>query len=239
MNPIRDLDSLDFNAYSTILFDADDTLFDFAAAEAYALRALFSELGLTLTPEIDALYQEINGGLWKALEQGSITKKQLTDSRFALLFDRLGQTRDGPVLNERYLDYLSEGSQPFPGAEELCRKLHARGIELDIVTNGITRVQTGRLEKSSLRPYIRHLFISEAVGAAKPSPVFFEHVLNSIAEKDKSRVLVIGDSLSSDICGACNAGLDCCWLSVSSLPKGMSFKPNWHAASIHELLSIL
>ena len=82
---MRELRTLNFNAYSTILFDADDTLFDFGAAESYALRMLFSELGLELTPEIDAVYQEINKGLWKSLEQGSITKKQLTDSRFALL----------------------------------------------------------------------------------------------------------------------------------------------------------
>lgn len=239
MTAMRELRTLNFNAYSTILFDADDTLFDFGAAESYALRMLFSELGLELTPEIDAVYQEINKGLWKSLEQGSITKKQLTDSRFALLFERLGEHRDGPALNERYLDHLAEGSTPFPCSEALCKALYERGISLDIVTNGITRVQTSRLEKSILRPYIRNLFISEAVGAAKPSPVFFSYVLDAIPEKDLSKILLIGDSLSSDILGANQAGLDSCWISASTLPADGPAHPTWQAASVEDLLKLL
>ncbi len=193
--------------YTTILFDSDDTLLDFKASERQAIYRAFELADLPFDEEIRAVYSEINHGLWKALERAEISTEELLCERFRRLFERYCYDYDPSAMNDLYFNCLSETAFTMQGAVEVLEYLSGR-YELDIITNGVGYIQTARLGNADIRKYIKHLFISGEIGISKPHKGFFDYVLSHIDEKDKSKILVIGDSLTSDIKGAINAGLD-------------------------------
>lgn len=212
--------------YSTILFDADNTLLDFDMAEKNALTQILGEIGVDVTDEITKLYSEINLSYWRAFERGEVTKAELRTRRFKDLFEQIGFDYKGDLLfvADTYLSYLAKGAFLLDGALYLCEKLKEAGYLLYIITNGVSATQKSRLSKSGLDKVMDGVFISEDIGVQKPFLKFFEYVFENIREKDKSKIIVVGDSYGSDIKGACNAGLDCVWLNrkneenVHSLP---------------------
>lgn len=220
--------------YDTILLDADNTLFDFDAAEHAALCRALEERGYPFTPETEALYLSINRPLWAAFDRGEVTQDFLVVERFRQLVDRLGGSHDPAALNRDYLTYLSQGSQLLPGAEALCRDLWTAGCRLVLATNGVARVQRARLEASPLKPYFSALIISQEVGAQKPQRAFFQAALTTLGLQDSSRCVMVGDTLGSDIRGGIDAGIDTIWYN----PRGQSpggLHPTYIAASFQEV----
>lgn len=205
--------------YELLLLDADETLFDFRRAEAFALERAFAERGLAASPETVACYDAINKEIWRRFERGEIDQATLKVERFALLFADLGVGLDPADFSERYLAWLGRGAFLLPGAEELCAYLAAK-YRLAIVTNGIAKVQRPRFEASPIRRHFGAIVISEEVGAAKPQPAIFERACEAMGVFDKSKVLMIGDSLSSDIAGGAAFGVDTCWLNPSGASAG-------------------
>lgn len=205
--------------YTALLFDADNTLLDFDMAENQGLKSVMADYNVPVTDENCKKYSEINSALWKRFEKGEITKADIKITRFKTFFKFLGiKDEVDPIkVNETYLGYLGEGGFTIEGAVDLCESLKRKGYDLYIVTNGIASTQAKRLQKSGLLPYFTKVFVSENVGYQKPMKEFFDFVLDNISEKDKGRVLVIGDSLSSDIKGARNAGLDYIWYNHDKL----------------------
>ncbi|MCE1196668.1 YjjG family noncanonical pyrimidine nucleotidase [bacterium] len=203
--------------YELLLLDADETLFDFRRAEAFALEGAFAERGLAATPEAVARYDAINKDIWRRLERGEIDQATLKVERFALLFAEMGVALDAADFSDLYLAWLGRGSFLLPGAEELCAYLAAK-YRLAIVTNGIAAVQRPRFEVSPIRRHFEAIVISEEVGAAKPHPAIFERACEALGVFDKSKVLMIGDSLSSDIAGGAAYGVDTCWLNPGGAP---------------------
>lgn len=227
--------------YTTLLFDADNTLLDFDKAENVALKNVMKDYSLPVTEENCRKYSEINDALWKKFEKGEIEKADIKATRFKEFFEFMGVTESfNPLsVNDAYISYLREGGYTVEGAAELCESLKKKGYTLYIITNGIASTQAGRLQKSGLLPYIEDVFVSEAIGFQKPKKEYFDYVLRSINETDKDKVLVIGDSLSSDIRGAQNAGLDCIWYNhrKEEIPENISAKAI--VGDIRELQNIL
>ena len=199
--------------YKYLLFDLDNTLMDFDRAEETAFYAAFSASDLVVDDHVYALYHEINAGLWKRLEKGELSRERLKDLRYEMLFQRLGIPDDGKSreVSDRYFTELSRQQFMMDGAEDVCRILRPR-YKMYIVTNGTYEVQKGRFFGSPLEKYFDDIFVSEHIGAAKPSPVFFDHVVKTVGDEDRSAYCVIGDSLTSDIDGALAAGMDAIWL---------------------------
>lgn len=197
--------------YTTLLFDLDDTLLDFGKAEDNAITLLLEKYNLPASEENKRLYSEINKSKWHALEKGEITRKELFASRFPDYFSALGVEIDGAVANAEYISFLGQGHFLLDGALETCRQLSDK-YTMYIITNGAKKAQEGRLGNSPLMQYFDGVFISEEIGFDKPKKEYFDYVCAHISEKDKSKILVIGDSLSSDIAGAVGYGLDCCWV---------------------------
>ena len=204
--------------YTTLLLDADETIFDFLKGERTSLRQVLRARGLPHGDDILERYHWINDGLWHAFERKEITKEALKRERFARLAKESGfpPGLDIGKLNADYLAQLGESDYLLPGARAFLNKLKDGGYDLVLITNGVARTQLRRLEKSGLSPLFSHVFVSEAVGAQKPLRAFFDAVLAAVDETDPAKLLVIGDSLGSDIQGAANAGLDCVWFN----PKG-------------------
>ncbi len=224
--------------YQTLLFDADDTLLNFPRTERAALRKLFADYGIPCTEQLLRRYYEGNQKLWRMLERGELDKPTLLATRFRLFFDSIGRTDDPLEANARYLDYLSQKAYHMPHAIEVCRKL-SQACELYVITNGVAAVQYGRWAVSPLRKYFRAIFVSEEIGAEKPSPVFYRSVLNRIPQQDKRRILVIGDSVISDIGGGKNAGLDTCLYARSARMREIACDATYRIGDLRELYRIV
>ena len=224
--------------YDVILFDADNTLFDFDRAEEEALRATLARYGLPVTARSVAAYLAINRELWARFDRGEVSREWLVVERFARLLRTLGRPGDPAAMNRAYLTRLGEGAFLLPGAEALCRALAPR-CTLAIVTNGVALAQRARFEASPLRDVVPWLFISEEVGASKPDPAFFAPVLRALGEPDRARVLMVGDNLLTDIRGGINAGLDTAWFNPNHLPGGPDVRPTWEVDGFPALEALI
>ena len=196
--------------YRWLLFDADNTLFDFDAAEEFAIPRTLLHYGLPADEESKGRYRAVNAALWASFDRGEIDQEKLVVERFARFLEGEGRQGDPAEWNRAYLDRLAEGSVLLPGAEALCRALAER-YDLALVTTGVPYVQRRRLEASPLAPLFgERVYISGELGCRKPERIYFEKVLDGLGA-EPWEALVIGDSLSSDIQGAANAGLDSIW----------------------------
>ena len=197
--------------YDLLLCDADDTLFDFGKAEENAFADACAVMGFAATKELLEIYSVINEALWKLLEQGGITQKVLRVRRFEQFLEKICRTDlDAQAMSDAFVQSLGRQSVPIDGAIEAIARW-SKIVPVIIVTNGIAKVQHNRMNGSEVRHYIRGMVISEEVGAAKPDPKMMEVGMEMAGVTDKSRVLMLGDSLSSDMAAAANAQVDACW----------------------------
>ena len=225
--------------YKYLLFDLDHTLLDFDAAEDIALSQLLKEEGVVDIQAYKDYYVPMNKALWKDLEQKKITKAELINTRFAKLFAHFGIEKDGAYLAERYQFFLSKQGQTFPGVEDLLKKLISKGCKLYAATNGITYIQTGRLEQSGIAPFFKEIFISEKLHTQKPDAEFYEKIGARIPNFDKNQTLMIGDSLSADIQGGNKAGIDTIWYNPHHLENKSLAQPTYEVDSYQALLDCL
>ncbi|MBQ7045545.1 MAG: YjjG family noncanonical pyrimidine nucleotidase [Clostridia bacterium] len=195
--------------YTTLLFDNDNTIMDFTAAEHAALKKAFLELGIKISEEQVKIYSDINENCWKQFERGEITKPDVLRLRFERFVESQKFDLAPSAAAAAYENNLSLEHIVFDGAFNLLEQLKA-DFDLYLVTNGAEHIQKRRLKESGVENYFLKLFISEQMGTQKPKKEYFDAVLSQINETDKSKVLIIGDSLTSDILGGINAGLDTC-----------------------------
>ena len=203
--------------YKTVLFDADNTLLDFLRSEREALSDTLLKMGITPGEELITTYSRINDANWKRLERGEITKSELRTARFAEFCAHFGFALDAVEMADNYLNALCTKRFLMPGAVALCERL-SKECRLYIITNGIAAVQHGRFDHSPLAPFFSGAFISDELGCEKPAKAFFDLVAASIPDFDPVTTLVVGDSLTSDIAGGINAGLDTCWFNPAGKP---------------------
>lgn len=227
--------------YKYILFDNDGTLMDFAQAEARALEISYNNSPLSAllpySPFIFESYERCNKAWWKKLEKGECTKAELQYGRFADFFEAIGLIGDADAFNSDYMESLGKGQDLLPGAAEICRVLSER-YDIYIITNGVAVTQHRRIDSCGYVKYIKGMFVSEETGFAKPKKEYFDYVLSAIGAKSEE-CIVIGDTLSSDILGANNAGIDCIWYNPTkeALPEG--FKVTFEVDSLEKIAEIL
>ena len=224
--------------YRWLLFDADDTLFDYGQAEAGALRLTFEQLGVRFDPAYLPVYQRINRQIWQDFEQGKISAEALRTRRFELLFEAIGVTIDAERFSAAYLPNLATQSELTEGALEVVRALHGK-YRLAIITNGLRDVQRPRLAQSAIRDYIADIVISEEVGAVKPEGAIFDAAFQRMGRPGKDEVLLIGDSLTSDVAGGSAYGIDTCWFNPEGKVRRDGLVITYEIRRLTELLEIL
>lgn len=194
--------------YKLLIFDADDTLFDFKKAEEYALINALKDHSIKCDNQYHIpLYRTINIAIWQEFERGEITQKELKVERFRRFLNVMDSKEDPKLFGDSFMDYLSQASFLFDGVEELIEEL-SKNYRMIIVTNGLTRVQKYRIRQSVIAKYFERIIISEEIGYAKPNPMIFTKGLEGIDLPSKSEMVMIGDSLTSDIPGGINYGID-------------------------------
>ena len=224
--------------YEYLLFDADNTLFDFDAAERNAHLQLCRDFGLAFSEEGYQLYHQCNAQLWHEFDLGRCTKEFLLVERFRRYLAITGEHADPEALNIAHLRSLGEGAILLPGAEALCRRL-AGNHRLYLLTNAVAPVQRQRFARSPIAPLFQGVFISEEIGCGKPSRAYFDHVFRAVPGLTVDNALVIGDSLSSDIQGANNAGLPCCWFNPRGLPRPEGLRIDYEIRALEGLPPIV
>ncbi|MBQ8397315.1 MAG: YjjG family noncanonical pyrimidine nucleotidase [Clostridia bacterium] len=224
--------------YTWLLFDADGTLLDFEKAERCALCEALAAHGVEATEEVITTYSAINDAIWKKIETGEFDRANLNRVRFSQLAERFGFTYDADQLGRDYFASMATQGHLIDGALALCQALKSR-YSLAIITNGTASVQHGRLDGTPLLACMEGHFISQEVGAEKPSPAFFDAVEAAIPGFDRARALVIGDSLSSDIAGGIAAGIDTCWYNPAGKPAPADRTPTYTVANYDELRALL
>ncbi len=226
------------NHYSWLWFDADGTLFDYDRAEATALRHAFHSLRLPFEDSYLDVYRGINQKLWQALERREVTPAFLHMRRFELLLESIQLSTSIDQMSSIYLEQLAICAELNEGAYEVLQTL-AETCRIAILTNGLQSVQRGRFARSKIKPFIREIIISEEIGVAKPHPAFFEVASARTGHPSKRDILLIGDSLTSDIRGGVDYGIDTCWYSPAgeSCPEELSI--TYEIRHLRELLEII
>ncbi|WP_432403443.1 YjjG family noncanonical pyrimidine nucleotidase [Wukongibacter sp. M2B1] len=225
--------------YEIIIFDADETLFDFKKSEKDAFRNTMLEFDIEYDENHHfKIYKEINTAIWKELEDGLITQKKLKLERFKRLSDRLDSGFDEAEFAKAYMKHLSYISLLYDDSIELVEGLH-KDYRLTIITNGLKVVQDNRIRKSIIAKYFEDIVVSEEVQVSKPDPKIFELALENIKHTDKSKVLIVGDSLTSDIQGGINFGIDTCWFNPNRIENKTEIKPTYEISKLMELKDIL
>ena len=225
--------------YEVLLFDADDTLFDFKKAERHAFIKTMEEYGYDFEEEVHLKsYHEINTAIWKEFERGEITQKKLKVERFRRYRDALKLEFSPEDFAVKYMAHLSHASFLYPDSEKLLKTLQGK-YKLAIITNGLTDVQTRRIRQSPVSHYFEQIVISEEIRVSKPDPEIFSYTLEKLGHKNLERVLMIGDSLSSDIRGGRDFGVDTLWYNPWKKENTSEIIPTYEVGSLMEILDHL
>ena len=223
---------------TTLFWDIDDTLLDFKRGERIAIRQTLSHIGIEPTEETVQRYSEINESLWKRLERGEITRDKILVGRFEMLFSALGFAGDAPSTQDLYFTNLGEQHDFVEGAEAVLDALRGT-YRMIAVSNGTTVIQSKRLAASGLHRYFDGIFLSESIGAEKPSAAFFDACFAALPDVRRDEVLIIGDSLTSDMRAGADAGLYTCWFNPHGKTNQTGVRVDYEIAALTELLPLL
>jgi YjjG family noncanonical pyrimidine nucleotidase len=224
--------------YEWLLFDADNTLFDFDRCEGSALQRALEDHGIPFADDHHPLYNEINRQCWRDYEDKKITKAELRLLRFELFFNSIGVSLDPDKFGRNYLVHLSTAAFLLDGALELLRKLQSH-YRMALVTNGLKEVQRPRLEAGALHSFFDIIIVSDEIGHAKPHAPFFEYTFDQIGRPAKEKVLIVGDNINADIKGGLDYGIHACWFNPGEQNKPRNIQPTYEIRHLNELWPLL
>ncbi len=220
-----------------LFLDLDDTILDFHKAERIAIAKTIRQFGVEPIETVLARYHVINRWHWEQLEKGLLTRDQVLEGRFGVLFAELGVEADQALCARTYEKNLSIGHYFLPGAEEAVERL-SKKYRLFLASNGTASVQKGRMTSANLYRFFEKVFVSQEIGYNKPSKAYFDGCFAQIPDFDPARAMIVGDSLSSDIQGGKNAGIATCWVNPGHGPAGDAC-PDYEIEALHQLEKLL
>jgi len=226
--------------YTQILFDADNTLFDFTESSLRAFHDLLTHFGVDQDTDLYQIYQPINHKAWKRLESNEIDMDGVRTTRWQGFWEAIGLSYDSKLSNDIYLENLVKHSFLLEDTTSILDHLsNHKELSLHIITNGMKEAQRPRISKLGLEKYFETITVSDEIGCAKPDTRFFDHVIKCIGQQEKSQYLIVGDSLHSDIQGGLNYDLDTCWFDPKKIENNTSIKPSYTITSLLELKEII
>lgn len=224
-----------------ILWDIDGTLLDFLIAEKTAINKCFETHGLGVcSPDMLERYSVINRKYWEKLEKGELTKPEVLVGRFQEFFAKEGLPVEmAESFNDEYQNRLGDTCVFCDKGDELVRTLKAQGYKQYAVTNGTQTAQRRKLKNSGLDKILDGVFISDEIGIEKPMIGFFDKVWEQIGVCKKDEVMIVGDSLTSDMQGGNNVGITCCWYNPKGVANTKRITTDYEIRNLQEILKIL
>lgn len=220
--------------YQWVLFDADETLFSFNSY--FGLKAMLARYQIDFSEQDYQDFQAINKPLWVAYQNNEITAQDIQTRRFAKLSEQTGV--EPFRLNQELMAEMALISQPLEGVIETLNALYGK-VKMGIITNGFTELQQKRLDNTQTSHFFDIVVISEQIGAAKPDRQVFDYAFALMDEFDRTKVLMVGDTLASDILGGNNSGIDTCWLNTLNLKNETNIKPTYEINTINQIIDIV
>ncbi len=225
--------------YKTILIDIDDTLLDFQKSEKIAIQKTMEYYNVKPTDKLIRRYKEINLKYWRMFERKEIEREALLVARFKEFFGSLNKNDlNFSEVNDIYFSILASFPVEIEGAEQFLIDL-SENYDIYAITNGVKRVQIKRLSLVNITKYFKKIYISEEVGYQKPDVRFFEYVLDDLNINNRKEVLIIGDSLTSDIKGGINSNIDTMWYNPHYLPIGDGYNYTYELFNYNEFYKII
>ena len=224
--------------FEFLFLDLDDTILDFHKAEHIALSKTLEQFGLTPTEAVLSRYSRINKDHWERLERGELTRAQVLSGRFLVLFQEMGYQVDPEQVARTYEKNLSVGHYFLPGAEAAVDAL-SKKYRLFLASNGTASVQKDRMTSANLYRFFEKVFVSQEIGHNKPAKEYFDACFAQIPGFDKSKAIIVGDSLTSDILGGINAGIATCWVNPGKKPCPAHMKPDYEIGYLYQLEELL
>jgi YjjG family noncanonical pyrimidine nucleotidase len=224
--------------YATILLDLDHTLFDSDASEAAAFAAALVIAGIEESSLHSKTYQDINIALWAAVERGELVPQQVRNLRFEKFAEAFELSVDPRLMADTFVSALAANGELYSGAHDIIEKLSQR-VTLAMVTNGLGEVQRARVERLGIEHYFASIVVSAEVGAAKPGKEIFDIVFGNLGHPDKSSVLMVGDSLSSDMRGGSGYGIATCWYNPNGKSAAAADLFTYEISELSELLQFV
>ena len=221
-----------------LFLDLDDTILDFHKAERIALSKTIRQFGVEPTEKVLGRYHVINKWHWEQLEQGKLTREEVLQNRFGVLFEELGVAADKEACARAYEKNLSIGHFFLPGAEEAVDRL-SKKYRLFLASNGTASVQHGRMTSANLYRFFEKVFVSQEIGHNKPSKAYFDGCFAQIPGFDPEKAIIVGDSLTSDILGGINAGIRTCWVNPGHAPARADIQPDYEIEALPQLEALL
>ncbi len=221
-----------------IFIDIDSTLLDFEACVAETMEIGLAERGVEYNPEMLPVFHRVNNGLWKQIEEGTLSFEELLKIRWNKIFAELKIELDGPEFETYFRKNLNQSAIPVKGSAEMLEHL-AKNYRLFAASNGPHKQQVGRLEKAGMLKYFEDVFTSELIGAEKPGKVFFDYCFNKIKDIKPEESLMLGDSLTSDMQGGINSGMQTLWFNTKSKPVPEDMKLDYIVENLDEVKNIL
>ncbi len=211
-----------------VLVDVDNTLLDFDGYVKYAMKTGFEQFGLKVYE--DWMYDEfcaINHEFWRAYEKGEVTYEDILNNRWNSVFERLGIEGDGVAFEKFFKGTLFNNAILINGSIDALKYLSGKYV-VCTATNGPFAQQKNRLKISGINEFTTLDFISEEMGEQKPKREFFDIAKQRLDEyfaqigEDSVKfeeMIMIGDSVSSDMNGAKNVGIKTCYFDKSETNK--------------------
>ena len=226
--------------YSVIFWDLDQTLLNFDLSMKHAMGVVFHEYGLDIDDKIIARYADINRNYWNKLELGEITKEEVTVGRFRTLFEEFSIRHISPEeINRVYQEELGSVYFYMDGAKETVQKLRGIGYRQYVVTNGVNSTQANKMKLSGFDRLVDGVFVSEVIGYPKPMKEFYEACFIALPDVKRDECIMVGDSLTSDMRGANNAGIAACWFNPDACRNDTDVRIDYEIQRLAELLTIL
>ncbi len=221
-----------------VLIDLDNTIIDFNECARHSIIGIFEDLGFHYDENVFTTFITENVKIWKKLELGEIDKPYLRANRWNIILEKLGINYDGTIIEERFENGVAMGAYPVEGAYELLEYLHKK-YDVYVVSNGFRYVQESRIKIGNYGKYFKNIFLSEDIGIQKPDTRFFDYCYESIGFPPKDELILIGDSLSADIKGGNNYGIETIWFNKNADPESDTIKPTYTVNKLKDIEKIL
>ena len=226
--------------YNVIFWDLDQTLLNFDLSMKHAIRVVFQKYGLDINDGIIVRYAAINQSYWNKLELGEITKEEVTVGRFRTLFEEFNIQHISPEeINRVFQKELGSVYFYMDGAKETVQKLREMGYRQYVVTNGVNSTQASKMKLSGFDRMVDGVFVSEVIGYPKPMKAFYEACFSALPDVKRDECIMVGDSLTSDMRGANNAGIAACWFNPDACKNDTDAQTDYEIRRLTELLTIL